>query len=153
PADGLIVLPEKAIGLGVPRFVWLKALNTSALNCRLTFSERGLFLASDKSTFARPGPRNTPLPKFPQVAGAGMTKAFASNHCVCFRGSTRPEKDELSEGRSGFRRFPSADRFDPICGVNGKPLNSAVIPLNCQPLAKRDNPCPLFDPRRSKGNS
>ena len=28
---------------------------------------------------------------------------------------------------------PSPERFEPICGVNGKPLNSVAMPFNCQP--------------------
>ena len=32
------------------------------------------------STLDKPGPRKTPLPRFPHVPAAGMTNAFASNH-------------------------------------------------------------------------
>ena len=39
----------------------------------------------------------------------------------------------FSDGRSGFRVSPSPERFEPNCGVNGKPLSSVAIPFNCQP--------------------
>src|SRR5437660_3362894 len=133
PADGLIPLPENTIGLGIPRFVRLSALKNSVLNCRVVFSDIAKFFNSDRSMSTRPGPLSVPLPKFPHVPTSGKMNAFGSNHCVCFRGSTLPEKDGFSEGRSGFRVFPSPDRFEPSCDVNGKPLNKVVIPFNCQP--------------------
>src|SRR5262244_3450828 len=140
PADGLILPPEKTIGLGVPRFVWLNALKISVRNCMFTFSDIGKLFTSERSTLERPGPRNTPRPKLPQVPTVGRTNAFGSNHCVCIPSTIGPEKDRFTDGRSGFRRFPSADWFEPICGVNGKPLSSVVIPLNCHPPATRDQP-------------
>jgi hypothetical protein len=44
-----------------------------------------------------------------------------------------PEKPGFGEGRSGFLVSPSPDRFEPITGVNGKPLKKVAIPFNCQP--------------------
>src|SRR6185437_448424 len=46
---------------------------------------------------------------------------------------TGPAKFGLRDGRSGFLVSPSPDRFDPVCGVNEKPLNNVAIPFNCQP--------------------
>jgi len=54
PADGLIRPPEKTIGLGVPRFVWLKALKISVRNCMFTFSVIAVLFTSERSTLARP---------------------------------------------------------------------------------------------------
>src|SRR5262245_49162312 len=109
PAEGLMAPPENTIGLGVPRLVWLNALKNSVLNCNVVLSAIAVFFTNDKSTFARPGPRNTPLPKFPQAPAVGITNALGSNHCVCFFSNTGPENEGFNEGRSGFRVFPSPD--------------------------------------------
>src|SRR5437870_3359049 len=151
PADALIAAPEKATGFGVPKLVWFRALKNSVRNCRLVFSDTPTFFNNDRSRLARPGPRNVPRPKFPQVPIAGTRNAFGSNHCVCFCGSTVPEKSGFIEGRSGFRVLPSPDLFEPSCGVNGKPLNNVVIPFNCQPpISLFVRPPALLSP---KGNS
>src|SRR4051812_7860734 len=47
---------------------------------------------------------------------------------------TGPVKDGFSEGLSGFLMLPSLDRFEPNCGVNGKPVNNVAIAFTCHPL-------------------
>src|SRR6266566_3267618 len=108
-------------------------LKNSARNCTLTFSDTVVFLNNDRSTSVRPGPLNTPLPKFPYVPRAGSVKAFGLNHWPCRPSTTGPVKEGLREGLSGFLVSPSPDRFAPITGVKGKPLSSVAIPFNCQP--------------------
>src|SRR5438046_994610 len=80
------------------------------------------------------GPAKSSPSQIPHVPTSGKINAFGSNHWVCFPSNTGPEKDGFSDGRSGFRVFPSPDRLVPICGVKGKPLNNVAIPFSCQPL-------------------
>src|SRR5262249_54881986 len=140
PAEGLIAFPENTIGLGGPRFVWFNALKNSALNCNPTRSVKDVFLITERSTVSRPGPRNVPRPKLPQVLAVDIEKAAGSNHCDGFFKRTGPENNEFTSGRSGFLVFPSPDRFAPIWGVKGNPLNRVVMPFNCQPLISLPSP-------------
>ena len=81
---------------------------------------------TERSRVCRLGPRNVPRPRFPHVLAVGNENASGLNHCFCVFRSTGPVNDGLMSGRSGFRVFPSPDRFDPAKGVNGKPLNMDV---------------------------
>src|SRR5437667_12476567 len=97
-----------------------------------------MFLNTEKSKSARPGPLNTPRPKSPQVPAVGIAKALGLNHEVLtvkswLPGTTGPVKDGFSEGRSGFLVLPSPERLEPSSGVNGKPVNIVAIPFTCQP--------------------
>src|SRR5262249_14444791 len=141
----LIEVPENTVVFGGPRFTWLNALKNSARNCNETRSFRAVFFKSERSTSARPGPRSVPLPTLPKVPAVGSVKAEGSNHWFCFRKSTEPENDGFQFGRSGFRVFPSPDRFDPERGVNGNPLNSEVIPFSCQPEINFATPRTLLE--------
>src|SRR5262245_44164652 len=133
PADELIAPLENTVAFGVPKFVRLSRLKISVRNCKPTRSVKEVLLKTDRSTLARPGPLNTPLPRFPYVPAGGSRNAFGSYHCVGCRSSTGPVNDGSSDGRSGFLVSASPDRFEPICGVNGKPLNSVTMVLNCHP--------------------
>ncbi len=108
-------------------------LKNSARNCRLVFSVMVVFLKSEKSTSASPGPEYVPLPRFPNVPAVGRTKAAGFNHWFGFPVTTGPLKDGLIEGRSGFLVSPSPERFDPTSGVKGKPDRNVPMAFTCQP--------------------
>src|SRR5436305_11057890 len=126
--------PANRIEFGGPKFVWFSALKNSALNCKATRSVSGVVFIKERSTVSSPAPRSVPLPRFPQVLAIGREKAAGLNHCVCFLVSTDPLNNGFTSGRSGFLVFPSPDRFAPIWGVNGKPLNNVVMPFSFQHL-------------------
>src|SRR4029077_6591231 len=105
----------------------------SARNCTVKFSETLVFLKSDRSTSAKPGPVSVPRPTLPKVPKAGSEKAFGLNHSVELPSMTGPEKLAFTLGRSGFLVSPSPDRFEPTSGVNGNPLKKVLIPFNCHP--------------------
>src|SRR5579863_5686385 len=135
PAEGLIAgaepgVIEYTVVLGGPKFERFKILKNSARNCRLVFSVMPVFLKTEKSTFASPGPVSVPLPKFPYVPGVGTRKAAGLNHWSGFPVTTGPVKAGFIEGRSGFLVSPSPDRLDPIRGVKGKPERNVPMPLN-----------------------
>ena len=65
PAEALIAPLEKTVVFGGPKFTWLSTLKNSARNSRLVRSDNRVFLKSDTSTSANPGPVRVPLPKFP----------------------------------------------------------------------------------------
>src|SRR5205814_6057559 len=109
-------------------------LENAARNCKLTRLDIAIFFSTERSTSARPGPVYTPRPRFPNVPKAGRENAFGLNHWLGFPVTTGPVKAGFRFGRSGFLVSPSPEIFAPICGVNGKPLNSVVISFNCQPL-------------------
>ena len=93
-----------------------------------------MFLKSDRSSSARPGPVYTPRPRFPYVPGGRQHKRVRVEPLVRIAPvTTGPVNDGFSEGRSGLRVSPSPERFEPICGVNGKPLSRVAMPFNCQP--------------------
>ncbi len=71
PAEGLTAPPEKTIGLGRPRFARFKRLKNSARSSSLALSDREVALNSERSTVAKPGPRNIPRPALPKVPGIG----------------------------------------------------------------------------------
>src|SRR5258705_10384862 len=116
PADGLTEAPEKTVAFGVPRFVRFSRLKISDLNCKFTRSDRAVFLKTDRSTSARPGPLYTPRPKFPNVPAAGWTKAAGSYQRPCWPSRTGPVIEGFIEGRSGFLILPSAVGFAPNWG-------------------------------------
>ena len=57
PAEGLIAVPEKTIAFGVAKLERFCILKHSARNCKVAFSEIAVFLKSERSIVARPGPR------------------------------------------------------------------------------------------------
>ena len=59
PAD------EKTTAFGVPKLARFKILKNSARNCARSFSEIAVFLATEKSVVARPGPVSTLRPALP----------------------------------------------------------------------------------------
>ena len=65
PAEALTAPLENTVALGGPKFAWFSTLKNSARNCRLALSETAVFLNSDTSRSARPGPVNVPRPRFP----------------------------------------------------------------------------------------
>src|ERR1039458_10595378 len=67
------------------------------------------------------------------VPGAGRTNALGLNHWFGLPTTTGPLNAGFRDGRSGFRVSPSPERFEPIWGVNGKPLNNVAIPSSCHP--------------------
>src|ERR1700674_2467578 len=94
--------PEKTVAFGVPRFVRFNRLKNSDRNCRLRRSASAVFLNTDRSTSARPGPVYTPRPRLPKVPAAGRRNALGLNHWASVPSTTGPVNDGLSEGRSGF---------------------------------------------------
>ena len=122
PAVGLMADPENRIGFGEPKFERLNMLKNSARNCKLVRSVKLVFLKTDKSTSARPGPVSVFLPKLPQVPGTGKRKAFGLSQWLTFPKREDPVKAGFTFGRSGILESPFPDRLDPICGSNGKPL-------------------------------
>lgn len=85
PAEGLTTGAEpgemeKMVVLGVAKFERFKMLKNSARNCRLIFSAMLVFLKTEKSTSANPGPVSVPLPTFPYVPGVGTVNAAGLNH-------------------------------------------------------------------------
>ena len=71
PAEGLVVPPEKTIGLGRPMFARFSKLKDSARNSSLVLSEMEVALNKERSRVAKPGPRNIPRPASPKVPGVG----------------------------------------------------------------------------------
>jgi hypothetical protein len=63
--EGVAVAEVKTTAFGVPKLARLKILKNSARNCALTFSVIAVFLATDKSVVARPGPTRTFRPVLP----------------------------------------------------------------------------------------
>lgn len=135
PAEGLTVAPVNIIGFGVPRFVWLIMLKNSARNCSPIRSEIWVFLNTEKSSSAIPGPLNTALPEFPKVPTVGNMYAFGLNHWFGDPMITGPVKAGFIEGLSGLLPSPFPERLDPSWGVKGNPLSKVTMPFNCQPPA------------------
>ena len=109
PADALVALPEKTIGLGELKLAWFRILKTSARNCSLYLSVNDVFLNNDMSKLASPGPLKEPLPTFPQVPDTGKLKAAGLNHWFGLPVTTLPVKSVFTNGRTGLRVSPEFD--------------------------------------------
>ena len=95
---------------------------------------------SERSRSARPGPvRGFRGPTLPYVPAARQHEGGRIEPLVGRSLTIGPVKDGFSEGRSGLRVSPSPERFEPIWGVNGKPL-SRVSDAVQLPAAQRAGP-------------
>src|SRR5215468_8520446 len=114
-------------------------LKASALNCRFNLSLRGIRLNNDMSRFQNPGPVNLPRDTLPKVPVGGNRKALGSKYRPVFLNPTTPRiafplKSGFQLGLSGVRPVsPLPDRFEPTCGVIGKPLLTVKMLFHCQP--------------------
>ena len=109
PADGLIAVPEKTIGLGEEKLAWFRMLKASARNCSLYLSVIDVFLNNDMSQVASPGPLKESLPTFPQVPETGKIKACGLYHWFGVPVIIGPLKAGFNDGRSGLLLSPLPD--------------------------------------------
>src|SRR5580693_2175496 len=135
------------------RLMWLNKLNISARSCTFTRSVTGMFLITDRSKSAKPGPEKAFLPRSPArfvgcPAGQlteGVQNAAGLTHCS--PGSDPPSALEnvCETPANGLESKFSPGRCVPDAVVpaklNGCPPWNDIKLLICQPWLRMLGPC------------
>src|ERR1035437_9258951 len=125
------------------RFFRLNTLNISARSCSFRRSPIEMFLITDRSTSAKPGPVNRLRERSPSgFVVPGQPAAPGTQNAAGFtQDSPTPGLNVWETPANGLAIMSSPGRCVPASKLNGCPLWNENRLLNCQPCVSHFGPC------------